>query len=220
MPSSEKLLHQYSVNDLHGFFKDALAFTLEHHSQFVQTLSALSPGMHTSEAFLGEYTWVIFASGFNAGVVYKHFPAITKTLSGFKAEKIQRGVIKKGCRIINNPPKWTAIVDCARLITRLGWQGFQRTYLQSVDTMEKLPRIGPVTRYHLARNLGHDVVKPDLHLIRAAERFGGTPLSICQWVQVQYPDLRLGQIDFAIWCFLGHGGSRQDCCGTPGLSIR
>jgi len=38
--------------------------------------------------------------------------------------------------------------------------------------LDTLPMIGPVTRYHLARNLGIDCVKPDRHLVRLAAAFG------------------------------------------------
>jgi hypothetical protein len=38
--------------------------------------------------------------------------------------------------------------------------------------LDTLPMIGPITRYHLARNLGIDCVKPDRHLVRLAAAFG------------------------------------------------
>jgi hypothetical protein len=38
--------------------------------------------------------------------------------------------------------------------------------------LRKLPFIGPVTSYHLAKNLGIDVVKRDRHLVRLAVHLG------------------------------------------------
>jgi hypothetical protein len=44
--------------------------------------------------------------------------------------------------------------------------------MDPVRELRKLPFIGPVTRYHLAKNLGIDVVKPDRHLTRLATTLG------------------------------------------------
>jgi hypothetical protein len=41
-----------------------------------------------------------------------------------------------------------------------------------IEYLDTLPMIGEVTRYHLARNIGIDCVKPDRHLVRLAEAFG------------------------------------------------
>src|ERR1700679_1375047 len=42
---------------------------------------------------------------------------------------------------------------------------YQYAYsLDKLSFLEGLPFIGTITKYHLAKNLGHDVVKPDRHL--------------------------------------------------------
>lgn len=46
-------------------------------------------------------------------------------------------------------------------------------YLAAIDKIEfcaSLPWVGPVTKLHLARDLGADVAKPDVHLERLARR--------------------------------------------------
>lgn len=228
MTQSEILLSEYQADQdgLLAFFTQAWEFTAEHHNGYLQELAALSLDAITPERFLAEYTWVIMASGFNASVVYSRFQSISSTLSQFDPEKVQSGIVSKGCKIINNKPKWTAILLCARLMASLGWAQFREKYLASVETMAELPRIGPTVKYHLARNLGYDVVKPDLHLVRAADHFGMDPYSMCASILGATSDwnrgpVRIGQVDYAIWCYLGHAGQPRECCLNLNiLSIR
>jgi len=37
-----------------------------------------------------------------------------------------------------------------------------------IEFLKSIPFIGDITCYHLAKNLGHDVIKPDRHLVRIA----------------------------------------------------
>ena len=68
-----------------------------------------------------------------------------------------------------------------------------------VEFLKTLPWIGDVTKYHLARNLGVDVVKSDRHLVRLAKHFGyETPLDMCNVIQNE-TDERLGIIDLILW---------------------
>jgi len=66
---------------------------------------------------------------------------------------------------------------------------------------------GPITKYHLARNLGVDCVKPDRHLARLAERFGyGTPDAMCRAIQDELGG-RLGTIDAVLWRYCNLRGT-------------
>ena len=68
-----------------------------------------------------------------------------------------------------------------------------------IDWLTTLPWIGPVTKYHLARNLDIDTVKPDRHLVRLTERFGyENPLKMCEIIQKETNE-RLGVIDIVLW---------------------
>jgi hypothetical protein len=75
--------------------------------------------------------------------------------------------------------------------------------LKAVDDklafLETLPFIGPITKFHLARNLGFDVAKPDRHLTRLAARFGFASVSdMCQAIH-QETNERIGLIDVILW---------------------
>lgn len=66
-------------------------------------------------------------------------------------------------------------------------------YLQSY-----LPWIGKITKYHLARNLGLDVCKPDRHLVRIAENYNTTPHDLCKKISDAVGD-RIGTVDVVLW---------------------
>lgn len=49
-----------------------------------------------------------------------------------------------------------------------------------IEFSARLPWLGPVTKFHLAKNLGADVAKPDVHLNRLADREGVTAQQLCE----------------------------------------
>lgn len=62
----------------------------------------------------------------------------------------------------------------------------------------ELPFIGAVTRWHLAKNLGLDVAKPDVHLERLAQREGVTPQALCLRIAEQ-AGRRVATVDTILW---------------------
>jgi hypothetical protein len=88
----------------------------------------------------------------------------------------------------------------------IGWEEYKNQNLSSPDLLKKLPYIGRITCFHLARNIGLlENVKPDLHLVRLAKHWGYKDcLVMCQDVQKNHEEtnrerLPLGIIDLAIW---------------------
>jgi hypothetical protein len=61
-----------------------------------------------------------------------------------------------------------------------------------------LPWIGPITKYHLAKNLGSDVAKPDVHLLRLAEAEGCTAHELCERLAGE-TGLRQATVDSILW---------------------
>lgn len=65
--------------------------------------------------------------------------------------------------------------------------------------LETLPWIGKITKYHLARNLGIDVAKPDRHLMRLSEKFGFASVQeMCENISRKTGD-RIGLVDLILW---------------------
>lgn len=64
--------------------------------------------------------------------------------------------------------------------------------------LKTLPWIGDITKYHLAKNLGMDVCKPDRHLSRIADMFKTTPEKLCQKLSKE-TGARVATVDYVIW---------------------
>lgn len=79
-----------------------------------------------------------------------------------------------------------------------------------VDYLETLPWIGPITKFHLARNLGIDCAKPDRHLVRLALLFGykGNVAEMCDYLAKEF-GMRVGTVDLILWRYCNNFGSRN-----------
>lgn len=74
-------------------------------------------------------------------------------------------------------------------------------YINSDDKLsfcKSLPWIGDITKYHLAKNLGEDCIKPDRHLMRIAETYNTNPFDMCQKLSDITSD-NLNTVDTVIW---------------------
>lgn len=63
---------------------------------------------------------------------------------------------------------------------------------------ETLPHIGKITKFHLAKNLGVDVAKPDIWLVRVAQSCNEDPQDLCQRLSRESGD-RIATVDYVIW---------------------
>lgn len=67
-----------------------------------------------------------------------------------------------------------------------------------LEDLRQLPWIGPVTVYHLAKNLGADEAKPDIHLERLARRDLTTTHRLCERLSL-ITGLRVATVDSILW---------------------
>jgi hypothetical protein len=67
-----------------------------------------------------------------------------------------------------------------------------------------LPWIGGITKYHLAKNLGADVAKPDVHLQRLADREGCSVDALCSRL-AEETGLRVASVDTVLWRACANG---------------
>jgi len=76
-----------------------------------------------------------------------------------------------------------------------------RKLLKAGDLIEfcaTLPWIGPITKFHLAKNIGADVAKPDVHLNRLAEPEGVTAQELCERL-ARETGYRAATVDLILW---------------------
>ena len=80
-------------------------------------------------------------------------------------------------------------------------QRYYQCYLEASNRLTflgTLPWIGPVLALHLAKLLGHDVAKPDVHLERLARRERTTTAKLCRRLSGQ-TGYRVATIDSILW---------------------
>ena len=125
--------------------------------------------------FLREIAWVILTCGMKEAIIRNRFEDISQCFFQWSSaqkiisnrEKCQTAALK----IFNNEQKIVAILNAADRVNSIGFKTIKRkirsnpiTFLQSFDY------IGPVTVFHLAKNIGLPVAKPDRHLVRIAQQ--------------------------------------------------
>jgi hypothetical protein len=158
----------------------------------------------TEERFLHEYTWVVFSSGFRETVLRKKFSDLALAFGGLVSAAFvaqNRGECRRlALRKFGHRGKVTAVLDVCAMIDTQGFE-FLRHQLHSggVDFIDQLPFMGPATSYHLAKNIGLNVVKPDRHLVRIAAASGfQSPDDLCDCISKAVGDA-LPVIDIVIW---------------------
>jgi hypothetical protein len=133
--------------------------------------------------FLREYAWVVLNSGFRESVIRKRFDFISLCFCDWEsavaiAER-PSVCVETAMTVFANRKKLEAITFTASLLAREGFEKFVASLHQDADrALKQLPYIGETTSWHLAKNLGADVAKPDRHLVRLADRFGYSDASL------------------------------------------
>jgi len=116
--------------------------------------------------------------------------------------------------VFNNHRKINAIVSTAQTICEEGWDSIKKKIAQNpLEYLSTLSFIGPITKFHLARNLGFDFIKPDRHLMRLGERFGMNPFELCDLIH-QETGRRLGTIDVILWRYCEQRGQLKLCASV------
>jgi hypothetical protein len=104
------------------------------------------------------------------------------------------------------------------------WQNLRETFT-SVDALEALLFVGPITKFHLSRNIGlTSCAKPDLHLCRWCKKIvGSEDESLVPFVTSAVADRvtrKQGTVDFALWVWLSHCEGRESDCCDCGFALR
>lgn len=170
---------------------------------------------HVSETtFLRETAWVILSSGMRESVVSNCFSRFSSAFFDWKSSheilKNQTACIRKAMNVFGNARKVAAIVSAATITAANGFSVLKdRLLKEGRNALHSFPFIGPVTSYHLAKNLGMDVVKPDRHLCRMTVAAGyENPHSLCADICMHVGD-RLSVVDLVLWRF---ATLRSDYC--------
>lgn len=176
-----------------------MGFAPEIDWQASRCLAKLSEG-----EFLKEAAWVILSSGMREAVIRQIFSDVSAAfMNWISAESITRNRLScevQALRAFNHGRKISAIGSMSATVFEIGFdQIVEMIQTRGVEFLGTLDFIGKVTRYHLAKNLGFDVVKPDRHLLRIAQVTNfKTPVDLCQAIAEVTGD-RVAVIDLVLW---------------------
>jgi len=157
--------------------------------------------------FLSHYCFVIYASGFKFSTIDAKFPALTKAFKDFDPDKLSRmRSLTPVLKVFGNERKADCFLRGAKLLIAEGFSKFKnRLRRDGVCVLEALPGLGPITKDHLAKNIGFlDVAKADVWLERAAAQCGCTVVELVDGIAQRHGESR-HVVDVAVW-MLGRDG--------------
>ena len=139
-----------------------------------------------AEDFVSELIFVICNSGMKAQVARGIY------------DKVMAALRRDGCAgtAFNHVGKVASIERLWRQRARL-FAEYQRS-CQKLKWLGEVPWIGPITRYHAAKNFGLEVIKPDRHLERVAKAARTSPYMLCRRLSTASGD-SLAVVDTVIW---------------------
>jgi hypothetical protein len=155
-------------------------------------------------AFLSEYCWVVYASGFKFAVIQSKFPSLQKAFRDFDPVALSRmRSVSAVLKVFKNERKASCFLAGAHMVIEEGFSSFKRRLLrEGVQALQDLPGIGPITQNHLAKNIGlADVAKADIHLVEAAKRCeAGSVPELTAYI-AEYTGESQNVVDVAIWMY-------------------
>jgi len=160
---------------------------------------------------LSELAWVCFCSGFKEVIVRRAFDYLSLCFCDWEsAAEICRK--KESCfeaarAKFNNPRKLRAVIHSAEIIHAEGFAALkEKIIVNPLKELRRFPYIGNVTAFHLAKNLGFQVAKPDRHLVRLARAAGvGNVQVLCNQISSLTGD-PINVVDVVLWRYATLGG--------------
>jgi len=138
--------------------------------------------------FFAEYAYVVVNSGMKNQVAQQVWQRIKKAL-----------LLNGECKTAFGHPGKSAAIQKAFLNREILFKEYlKQPDDQKLAWLEKLPWIGSITKYHLGKNLGMDLCKPDRHLVRIAESYMMTPLELC-FTLARVTGDHIGTVDYVLW---------------------
>lgn len=156
--------------------------------------------------FLREFAWVVLASGMRERVVRNLFPNISYCFFNWSsAKEIADNAdicFNKAIKKFNHRPKIAAIIYAAQKIRDTNFSELKNQIKQNpIEVLQQFPYIGPITVFHLAKNIGLPVAKPDRHLVRIAHQEGFRDVQdFCSQISKESGD-SVPVVDIVLWRF-------------------
>lgn len=196
MELSERLSHAYLFAKKYVISKG--------YASEIDWQSSLSYESIDEKIFLHEMCWVILASGMNDKVVRKIFPVIKSIMFDFESSALicekKQSCLNNALKTFNHYGKISAILYVAEYIQQYSFEIVKLNLKnKGIEFIKTFPYMGAATSFHLAKNIGLDVVKPDRHLIRLSTLLGfETPNELCSIISIQIQE-KVSLVDLVLW---------------------
>lgn len=197
---------------LHTYYVQAKAFTLEFYKDTYDRILNTKLSEVSKERFFREYVWSVHTSGFSAKAVSSFWERLIEAYGRLNEMGDLGSVMSRVSPVVNNPAKIKAVHKTATELMQaehqFGWETYRDNNIKTPGDLTRFGFIGPITKFHLARNIGMtDFVKPDLHLERMAKYWGyESCLEMCKDCPDDAP---LGLRDFVLWMAASTFGTKK-----------
>lgn len=184
----------------------------------------------TPDRLLAEVSFAVLASGFRVETIQKRWEQFTEIFLDWKPLKLYEATIKvypvtpggvayrpvdrikaSALRIFNNERKINAILENAMILTKIitdeddeKWPEFRDSIYEDVDNLKIFHYIGDTLKYHVARNIGVDTIKPDVHLMKIAKHYGYDVFEMAELLSEQF-DIPKHTVDTILWRYSERG---------------
>lgn len=154
--------------------------------------------------FIQESAWVILSTGMKESIIRNIFSEITSAFmnweSAFEITRNANICETKALEVFRNYRKISAILSLCNRVHECGFETIKQLIIDhGVTFLKEFDFIGPVTCYHLAKNIGLNVVKPDRHLVRIANVTKvNDPNTLCHIISSATGD-KLAVVDIVLW---------------------
>jgi len=173
----------------------------------------------TEHDLLREAAWVILCSGFREAAVRKRFDYVSLCFcdweSAIEITESRRECIETAFPSFRNEAKLNAIAAVAERVCSYGFEDMRTRIAHGpIAELQAFPFVGPITSWHLAKNLGLDVAKNDRHLARIAVNHGFSDAhDICEILSDATGEPR-SVIDTVLWRYasLNAASSNTPAC--------
>jgi hypothetical protein len=158
----------------------------------------------TETTFLRECAWVILSSGLSESVVRQKFPVVGDAFfnwaSACQIVQHRDHCVRLALLHFRNKRKIEAIAQSSEIIHEKGFEVLRKEIeCDPIGALQQFPYIGPTTSFHIAKNIGLAVAKPDRHLSRLAALSGyEQPADLCSAI-AEYVGDPVPVVDIVLW---------------------
>lgn len=243
--------------------KYLLEYTLEkcpELNELFEFYSDIRPEKLTNRRIFAELSWIVYSSGFRFDIVKKYWSSIREAFHEFNVPEVAQWFNDLGaqarriCRKsgFRNQKKAKWCIENAKIIIELddkmehlgGLKGYfvETSKMDAFELVKSVPiiiqdlgfkGIGKTTVFHLLKNVGIDIFKPDIHVRRILARLGlvqcehastteiCTAMSFLSWVS----DMKIRELDTLLFVYGKITGDniqiftkvKRECFPTPRL---